>query len=81
MVFPFPTRKAEDSKEQNEVSGSKGEANFVWRCKSCKVGHPVNQKHTKLLTLGPERVNSNYQESASSVHSRISTQEAENHRI
>ncbi|KAM0804444.1 hypothetical protein BDR22DRAFT_878935 [Usnea florida] len=22
--------------EQNEVSGSKGEANFVWRCKSCK---------------------------------------------
>lgn len=21
---------------QNEVSGSKGEANFVWRCKSCK---------------------------------------------
>ncbi|CAF9925918.1 hypothetical protein IMSHALPRED_006822 [Imshaugia aleurites] len=28
--------KAEDVKEQNEVSGSKGEANFVWRCKSCK---------------------------------------------
>ncbi|KAI4124073.1 MAG: hypothetical protein LQ347_005871 [Umbilicaria vellea] len=23
-------------KESNEVSGSKGEANFVWRCKSCK---------------------------------------------
>ncbi|KAF6228919.1 hypothetical protein HO133_007031 [Letharia lupina] len=22
--------------EQSEVSGSKGEANFVWRCKSCK---------------------------------------------
>ncbi|KAL6719486.1 hypothetical protein ACLMJK_003726 [Lecanora helva] len=22
--------------ESNEVSGSKGEANFVWRCKSCK---------------------------------------------
>ena len=32
--------KAEDIKEQNEVSGSKGEASFVWRCKSCKVsGH------------------------------------------
>ena len=49
MVFPFLNRKAEDSKEQNEVSGSKGEANFVWRCKSCKVGHHVNQTYPKLL--------------------------------
>ena len=24
-------------KESNDISGSKGEANFVWRCKSCKV--------------------------------------------
>lgn len=23
--------------EQNEQSGSRGEANFVWRCKNCKV--------------------------------------------
>ena len=23
--------------EQNEISGSKGEANFVWKCKNCKV--------------------------------------------
>lgn len=23
--------------ETNEVSGSRGEANFVWRCKNCKV--------------------------------------------
>lgn len=23
--------------ETNEVSGSKGEANFVWKCKNCKV--------------------------------------------
>ena len=22
----------------NEQSGSRGEANFVWRCKNCKVG-------------------------------------------
>ena len=44
------TGKAEDSKEQNEVSGSKGEANFVWRCKTCKVGHRVNQMYPKLLT-------------------------------
>ena len=29
--------RAENSQESNEVSGSKGEANFVWRCKSCKV--------------------------------------------
>jgi hypothetical protein len=27
--------------EVNQVSGSKGEANFVWRCKSCKVSLPV----------------------------------------
>ena len=50
MVFPFPTRKAEDSKEQNEVSGSKVEASFVWRCKSCKVGHLLNQIRPMLLT-------------------------------
>jgi len=25
------------SQEQNEQSGSRGEANFVWRCKNCKV--------------------------------------------
>lgn len=24
--------------ENNEISGSRGEANFVWRCKNCKVG-------------------------------------------
>lgn len=23
--------------EQNEQSGSRGESNFVWRCKNCKV--------------------------------------------
>jgi hypothetical protein len=28
--------------EQNEVSGSKGEANFVWRCKNCKVFLPLS---------------------------------------
>ncbi|KAI9789067.1 MAG: hypothetical protein M1835_001914 [Candelina submexicana] len=26
----------EPQQEMNEVSGSRGEANFVWRCKSCK---------------------------------------------
>jgi hypothetical protein len=28
--------------EQNEVSGSKGEANFVWKCKNCKVILPLH---------------------------------------
>ena len=23
------------------MSGSRGEANFVWRCKSCKVQNPI----------------------------------------
>jgi hypothetical protein len=27
--------------EKNDVSGGKGEANFVWRCKNCKVTMPV----------------------------------------
>jgi hypothetical protein len=30
--------------EQNDVSGSKGEANFVWRCKNCKREHSANIK-------------------------------------
>ncbi|KAE9981464.1 hypothetical protein EG328_011615 [Venturia inaequalis] len=28
--------------EKNEQSGSRGEANFVWRCKSCKREHTAN---------------------------------------
>ena len=27
--------------EQNDVSGSRGEANFVWKCRNCKVALPV----------------------------------------
>ncbi|KAF2761956.1 DUF866-domain-containing protein [Pseudovirgaria hyperparasitica] len=30
--------------EQNEISGSRGEANFVWRCKSCKREQSANIK-------------------------------------
>lgn len=26
-------------KETNEMSGSRGEANFVWKCKNCKVSY------------------------------------------
>ncbi|KAF1824502.1 DUF866-domain-containing protein [Dissoconium aciculare CBS 342.82] len=28
--------------ENNEQSGSRGEANFVWRCKNCKREHSAN---------------------------------------
>ncbi|KAK0645343.1 UPF0587 protein C2D10.03c [Lasiodiplodia hormozganensis] len=28
--------------EQNEQSGSRGEANFVWKCKNCKREHSAN---------------------------------------
>ncbi|KAF2788989.1 hypothetical protein K505DRAFT_285175 [Melanomma pulvis-pyrius CBS 109.77] len=30
--------------EQHDVSGSKGEANFVWRCKNCKREHSASVK-------------------------------------
>ncbi|GAB7361727.1 hypothetical protein MBLNU230_g1774t1 [Neophaeotheca triangularis] len=50
--------------EQNEQSGSRGEANFVWKCKNCKREHTANiidapkvyprqdvPKQVKLLTM------------------------------
>ncbi|KAL8282360.1 hypothetical protein RB601_008306 [Gaeumannomyces tritici] len=30
--------------ETNEMSGSRGEANFVWKCKNCKVCEALNRK-------------------------------------
>ncbi|KAF1840692.1 DUF866-domain-containing protein [Cucurbitaria berberidis CBS 394.84] len=30
--------------EQNDMSGSRGEANFVWKCKNCKREHSANIK-------------------------------------
>ncbi|KAF2152311.1 DUF866-domain-containing protein [Myriangium duriaei CBS 260.36] len=30
--------------EENELSGSRGEANFVWRCKNCKREHSASIK-------------------------------------
>ncbi|KAJ4296613.1 hypothetical protein N0V90_006660 [Kalmusia sp. IMI 367209] len=30
--------------EMNEMSGSRGEANFVWKCKNCKREHSANIK-------------------------------------
>ncbi|KAF2690995.1 DUF866-domain-containing protein [Lentithecium fluviatile CBS 122367] len=30
--------------EMNDVSGSRGEANFVWKCKNCKREHSANIK-------------------------------------
>lgn len=29
--------EAKKIQESSDVSGSRGDANFVWRCKSCKV--------------------------------------------
>lgn len=34
-LFSWLTRLS--AQEANDMSGSRGEANFVWRCKSCKV--------------------------------------------
>ncbi|KAI4096929.1 MAG: hypothetical protein LQ348_005354 [Seirophora lacunosa] len=37
--------------ESSEVSGSKGEANFVWRCKACKRESTASIKdHPKTYT-------------------------------
>lgn len=47
-MSPFSLEKAEEIKEQNEVSGSKGEANFVWRCKTCKVSGLLNEVYPPL---------------------------------
>ncbi|KAF2471978.1 DUF866-domain-containing protein [Lindgomyces ingoldianus] len=33
--------------ETHEVSGSRGEANFVWRCKNCK------REHSAIIKAGP----------------------------
>ncbi|KAH7414024.1 hypothetical protein DE146DRAFT_750199 [Phaeosphaeria sp. MPI-PUGE-AT-0046c] len=46
--------------EQNEVSGSRGEANFVWKCKNCKREHSANIKAapaTYELSDPPKTVN------------------------
>lgn len=37
--------------EQNEQSGSRGEANFVWRCKNCKVRSYFIVKIGRTTTL------------------------------
>jgi hypothetical protein len=34
----------------NEVSGSRGEANFVWKCKNCKVFLPASLSMRHKLT-------------------------------
>ena len=57
MVSLYSTGKTEDVKEQNEVSGSKGEANFVWRCKSCKVNDHPNAACLFFADWSPERGN------------------------
>ncbi len=34
--------------EQNEVSGSRGQANFVWKCQFCKVNILLILRHVSL---------------------------------
>lgn len=41
-VFPSPktfliTEQKKKNQDEHEISGSKGKANFVWRCSNCKV--------------------------------------------
>lgn len=31
------------TQDNNEMSGSRGEANFVWKCKNCKVRLHMNR--------------------------------------
>jgi hypothetical protein len=38
------------NQELNEMSGSRGEANFVWRCKNCKVGfHDLSKEISSYI--------------------------------
>jgi len=34
----------------NDMSGSRGEANFVWKCKNCKVSLSLSTTRTQTLT-------------------------------
>lgn len=77
MLALLSIGNAENLKEQNEVSGSKGEANFVWRCKSCKVNNYLDEAYFSFADELLERGNSDDQKSASSIHTCLSAQEAE----
>ncbi|POR36183.1 Uncharacterized protein TPAR_03622 [Tolypocladium paradoxum] len=44
--------------EANHMSGSRGEANFVWKCKNCKVGSSQPLHRAMLLTLFGQRESS-----------------------
>lgn len=40
--------------ETNEISGSRGEANFVWRCKNCKSEHSASIKEGPFAYIADE---------------------------
>lgn len=66
------------------MSGSRGEANFVWRCKSCKVcaSAPLMMKDgTVMLTSVPERIVRQYQEPSESLPAQLPADKAEYHRV
>ncbi|ROW00634.1 hypothetical protein VSDG_03261 [Cytospora chrysosperma] len=39
--------------EQNEMSGSRGEANFVWKCKNCKTNTAVQREASASIKAAP----------------------------
>lgn len=42
----------------NEQSGSRGEANFVWKCKNCKVRPTTEHAMSEQLLTSPQREHS-----------------------
>jgi len=63
------------------MSGSRGEANFVWRCKTCKVWLLWLQPcRMTLLTRPTAGKHGQYQERPSCLHSDFSTKANENFR-
>jgi hypothetical protein len=44
--------------EMNEVSGSRGEANFVWKCKNCKVFLPFPHSYVPHANILYQREHS-----------------------
>lgn len=46
------------NQETNEMSGSRGEANFVWKCKNCKVSSYLALCTTSLPTFLNQRESS-----------------------
>ena len=73
------------------MSGSRGEANFVFKCKNCKVVRPnyssaefptVQHAPPELMQIAvsTERIKCHHKRSAQSLHTQLATQESQHHR-